>query len=85
LHLNIQNISKIIQNRFALKLSFFSKGPFIKDKDVCSQGDGGCPVRTFCRQGGGGLQMQMSTLFLSKILWNFSKFMMCPHGKGGGG
>jgi len=33
------------------RFRFYAKGPSIKD--VRSQGGGGCPVRTFCGQGGG--------------------------------
>jgi len=49
--------------------------------DVCNQGEGGCPVRTFFGQG--GFQMWMSALFGAKTL-DFLKFMVCLHRQGGG-
>jgi len=45
-------------------------------------------VRTFFRQGGGGV-LQMRTCgrphFFAQTTSDFLKFMMCPHGQGGEG
>jgi len=49
-------------------------------KDARSQGGGGCPVRIFCGQGGGGV-LQMRTFacnFWRKKTLDFSKFMVHP-------
>jgi len=49
--------------------------------DVCSQGGGVCPELTFCGQEG-GFQMRTSALFAAKTS-DFSKYLVCPHGKEG--
>jgi len=46
-----------------------------------TQSGGVCPVRTFCGQRGGILQMRTSALFDAKTP-DFLKFIVCPYGQG---
>jgi len=49
-------------------------------KDVCSQGRGDCPVRTFCDQG--GFFRYGRPHFLEQKNIGFFEIMVCPYGQG---
>jgi len=53
-------------------------------KDVRSQGEGVCSVRTFSGQVWGGLQMQMSTRFGAKNFGFFEIYGVFAHTRGRG-